>query len=452
MRAFALGLVFLTKVEIFLATAGALGLGVVLASGQKPGSDVPLLRSIVALSMATALPVVLAFLALWLVVPAAAAYHGLADPWIFVLNTDVTSLEFYRWVRGTDQFDMNLRRMLLWLSRYAIFAAPVAVLAFLLPARPVVRAFAASMLFLLLILTLGPGPYIDYLADPNTSPARELRINEWPHATRGFPVVLPLMAGVAVVAWRRARREGRDTAVSELRLVLIAFAFLLLLKIFFNVRLHHYGFALALPALLVFITALLCWIPRIIDHYGGAGTLFRAASLALLLVAGADLFRVIEQQYSHNRFTLGRGGDAFRTGQKAVFANRALEDLQQRMAPGETLAVLPEGIMLNYLARRASSTPHVNFMPPEVILYGEKRILSDLEKAPPDYIAIVHKDTTEYGFPLFGTDYGNTLHAWILENYEPVQLIGRPPLRFTNQFGIEIRRRTVPVQSSSKGG
>ena len=117
------------------------------------------------------------------------------------------------------------------------------------------------------------------------------------------------------------------------------------------------------------------------------------------------------------------------------------------------MAVLPEGVMLNYLARRSSSTAHTNFMPPELILYGEERILADFKKSPPDYVALVHKDTTEYGFPLFGKDYGTLLYAWINANYEPVRLIGRRPLKQKNQFGIEIRRRSEATdQSSSTGG
>ena len=49
------------------------------------------------------------------------------------------------------------------------------------------------------------------------------------------------------------RRAGRDTSAGVLRLAFIVFALALLGKIVFNVRLHHYGFALALPGTVVLL-------------------------------------------------------------------------------------------------------------------------------------------------------------------------------------------------------
>jgi hypothetical protein len=59
---------------------------------------------------------------------------------------------------------------------------------------------------------------------------------------------------------------------------------------------------------------------------------------------------------------------------------------------------------------------------------------------PPDLIALVHKDTTEYGFRYFGTDYGTIFTQWIDNNYEAVSLIGDMPLK-NNRFGILLYRK-----------
>ncbi|HEY0780822.1 MAG TPA: hypothetical protein VGE98_00090, partial [Thermoanaerobaculia bacterium] len=61
---------------------------------------------------------------------------------------------------------------------------------------------------------------------------------------------------------------------------------------------------------------------------------------------------------------------------------------------------------------------------------------------PPDAIALVHKDTSEYGARFFGRDYAQRLAAWIDEKYQPLALAGAPP--FTGRrFGIQllVRRR-----------
>ena len=91
-------------------------------------------------------------------------------------------------------------------------------------------------------------------------------------------------------------------------------------------------------------------------------------------------------------------------------------------------------------------------MPPELLIYGEERILEDFRTAPPDYIAIVHKDTTEYGFPLFGQDYAENLYAWIEQNYSRVHRTGKAPLVQVSQFGIDLLKRNDARQSSSTGG
>jgi hypothetical protein len=85
----------------------------------------------------------------------------------------------------------------------------------------------------------------------------------------------------------------------------------------------------------------------------------------------------------------------------------------------------------------------MNFMPLEFALYGEDRILESFRARPPNYIALVHKDTSEYGFRFFGRDYGQTLWAWVQKNYHPVALIGDPPLR-DEKFGILLVGRNQP--------
>ena len=63
------------------------------------------------------------------------------------------------------------------------------------------------------------------------------------------------------------------------------------------------------------------------------------------------------------------------------------------------------------------------------------------EGAPPDWILLVHKDTSEYGFPLFGPDYGTELASWVSQHYAPVRQFGQPPLTPGTVFGIQLLQR-----------
>jgi len=111
----------------------------------------------------------------------------------------------------------------------------------------------------------------------------------------------------------------------------------------------------------------------------------------------------------------------------------------------ETSIVFPEGVMLNYLTRTGNSCPYVNFMPPELIIFGEDRILNSLHKAPPDCVILVDKDISEYGFHFFSKIYGIKLFSWVQENYMAVETIGNEPCSGKG-FGIVIAKK---VQKSS---
>jgi hypothetical protein len=112
------------------------------------------------------------------------------------------------------------------------------------------------------------------------------------------------------------------------------------------------------------------------------------------------------------------------------------------METQETLAVLPEGTMINYLTRRKNSSPIVTIVPPDIMMFGEERILQLIRKAPPTYIALIHRDDSEFGYRFFGLDYGQSIMHWLREEYRPVQLIGDLPFQ-DNRFGILIIKRKM---------
>ena len=102
--------------------------------------------------------------------------------------------------------------------------------------------------------------------------------------------------------------------------------------------------------------------------------------------------------------------------------------------------VLPEGAMLNYLLRIPSPVPYTVLMPPEVFTYGESTILKAFRKAPPDYVLLLHKDTSEFGYRFFGIHYGVSFLHWLLADYEAVWRLGPTPLQ-ADAGGLLLLRR-----------
>jgi len=174
-------------------------------------------------------------------------------------------------------------------------------------------------------------------------------------------------------------------------------------------------------------------------------------ALAVLAAAIVHHLRWSQQFYGLKTLPVGNGGDVIMTygsevRPKGKIVAEALRWIEERTPDEATLVGFPEGIMLNYLARRETSTPCMNFMMTEMILFGEEDLLDGFRSRPPDYVALVHKDTSEFGFRFFGSDprYGRRILEWVNEHYETAALFGAEPL-VDERFGIKIlRRRDVP--------
>jgi hypothetical protein len=106
----AVGLLYLTKVEVFLAggAATAIGLGLTLCA-ERP--DRRRLRTFVSVFLAAVVaPSALTLLLFWLAMPLGRALRGPLAYWLSASRTDVASLPFYRLVMGVDDIGASARR------------------------------------------------------------------------------------------------------------------------------------------------------------------------------------------------------------------------------------------------------------------------------------------------------------------------------------------------------
>jgi hypothetical protein len=367
------------------------------------------------------IPPLIAFALLCLKMSPSQAFVGVLGSWTSVFNEKIISLKFYRDVMGTSNTTASVEAILRWLGLYALVFGLAAAAAFVLPRRSASKLWLSPVVF---AITAG------VLAVSWHSKA-------WLSAARPLPVLLIMIGIVTLFEFVKSRQDSQASAPLIICLTVLAYAFVLLGKIILNVHVFHYGFVLAMPATLITISALLCWIPLAINQRGGNGSIFRAASLAVLTIAIVTHLAVQQSYLRWKTHQVSQSADLILADPRGEMVNAALSVIASRVQSNETLAVLPEGVMLNYLSRRPSSVPLINFMPLEFAIYGENQILELFHQHPPDYIALVHKDTSEYGVRFFGSDYGQTLWAWVQKNYHPVSLIGDPPLH-DKKFGILI--------------
>ncbi len=422
---FSLGLVALTKMEVLAAAAAANGLGIVAvlhARSELPGRLGPGLAIFAAGAVA---PIVFATLWLAAALGAGPAVEAVGIGWVHLFAEDLASLPFYQRGMGTDDPAGNFAIALLWAARMGGVLAPAAVAALALRSERFGRPWIPALAFVVMAGALAP-----FVGD--------LR---WLQAARP----LPLFGLFALVycAVRLARPEAAARRARWiLQAMLVTFATALLAKIFLLARIYQYGFVLALPASLLFVAALVAWIPGEIRRRGGSGQIFRAAALGLLAVAVIGHLQTMAPHVDARTERLGGVHDAIRvTPVVARVVGRALAAVHATTQPNDTLAVLPEGVMLNFLTRRPTPTPHFSFNPFELRVHGEDEILRAFANAPPAAIVIVHHDTSEHGARFLGRDYGVGLMDWVQRTYTPVLQMGDPPLQPGTRFGVTVLER-----------
>lgn len=420
----ALGLVFLTKPELFVAALLGTGTNLGLSLWAENPNRPLLLGTLGVFAGGVVIPPLLAFLLLWSAMSANQALFGTLGAWPYVWTGKLAATDVYRWGMGTDRPGEHLLKMLTWVGWYAAVLVPAFLAGLALGKRGQRRIWMGVVTFVLLAIILLTVKGIG-----------------WLQIVRPLPLI---MIGLGAAFFIRYLKERKNPPVSGrriLQLSMIVFALVLLGKMILHVRIYHYGFVLAAPATLLLMLALLSWIPAALNRLGGWGGMFQAVSLAIIVVSAGTYLQFQGQRWFVRKIArVSRGANFMYSDLRGAYVNRALKEIEQFVKPGQTLAAFPEGAMLNFLSGRENPTPYYTFQEAELMLFGEERILAAFRSRPPDFVVLVHYDSSLFGLQFFGRDFGKTLYAWIQENYRDLKLIGSPPLR-DKRFGILLMER-----------
>ena len=402
------GLVFLTKAEIFLALFCSLSMALISTLLLKRATIPTLLKSTLSFSVSMALPPIIAASCMVPVLGPVPALKSVAGSFFYLFTTDkVARLPLYMWGMGTDDVGGNLIKMLTMSAVEASFLAVAALLGILFRYSGRRHPVIPTSVFVLCTLVFG---YVfrTYWASVIGRP---------------LPLILLVIAAALTVSLVRRFRSGCFDSRPVQRLAFLTFALVLLGKMLLNSRVDGYGFVLAMPAAMVVTVLIVDWLPGCVSLKGGFGRVSQAAGIAILLVVSGQFVHLTSNHMAAKTVPVSNGSDTILAYPRGLVANEALAALQSIMNPGETMAVVPEGVMLNYLLRVQNPTPYINFMPPEVLMFGEENMVAAFEAHRPDYIIAVPRPVREYGFQGFGNGYASRLVAWIGDNYEELKSI-----------------------------
>ncbi|CAN5537406.1 hypothetical protein BH09PLA1_BH09PLA1_07900 [soil metagenome] len=408
-----LGGVFLTKPEVFAAAALAIGVGVALILRSPRFDRSQRMRAIALLLAGFATPAVVSLLLLALAMPLHDALRGTLGGWWYVFDPQVSGSRFYRLNMGTDQAAHHLGVVIAEFAAAALALGPALILDLAIVRWwPGLKSTLRIAIALVYALALGCAMMIF-----------ESRI-AWVEL---FRTLTPLLAIASIILIACAMRRGNARRV--LRAMLAIFAAGLLGKLLLVARIYHYGFALALPATLVAFAILVSWLPRSIERSNARPVwTLRLAAIAALGIVAFQYLREDARGFHDKPFVVADGtADQFRADPRGS----AVDDMVQILSAlprTTTLAVVPEGSMINYLTRLENPTGQVSLMPPEIAMFGERRILSAFERHPPDYVLLVQANLSDYGYRSL-EEYAGEIDAWIRASYTPLPTPQNPAVR-----------------------
>jgi hypothetical protein len=251
-----------------------------------------------------------------------------------------------------------------------------------------------------------------------------------------IPLALPVLLPVIVLVSLCQTIQQWPLACRPITVLLLAvYAAGLLPKILLNVGWGHYGFVLAMPGMLLLVHVAIDGIPSWMSRRFGSSGTFRALAIGLFAACAVYQSALWLRIDGAKSLAIGKGGDLFYADpnhdDRSLPIERTLDYLQRIMRDDETLAVLPEGVILNYLLRKRNPTPFLIFNPWELDVHGgEERVSGALIDAAPDYMVIVTLDLSVFGRGQFGSpQYGGRIHEFLEDRYEIVgrQVSGSPP-------------------------
>ncbi len=273
----------------------------------------------------------------------------------------------------------------------------------------------------------------------------------WGETGRCLPglMAIYLVACLTSLFWGKNVEKDRRAQMTRLLMAALATAFLA--RMMLNARIYHYGYYQAALAGIMVPAILIGELPQWIG-VGRKGALAIAIGTLALCVPGVVILGARSQDLlSLKTLPVGTGRDQFYAPSPQVdptgeMVNAVIQALREA-PPRQTLLVLPEGVMINYLARRPSPIAPFFYYDTATANGREDRIVEDLGRHPPDWVVIISRGLREFNIERYGdeTDKGRQLLGWVKRYYETVASVGGDPLDY-REYGVVLltRKNGVP--------
>lgn len=116
-------------------------------------------------------------------------------------------------------------------------------------------------------------------------------------------------------------------------------------------------------------------------------------------------------------------GSIYTSKPSAAASKDLINYINSETTPDESIVILPEGLMIDFLTDRKSDDYFNSMLPLYVESFGEEKIVKHFEENKPDYFVLTNENMQNYGFRSICNDYAFELCVFINDNYNHIKTI-----------------------------
>jgi 4-amino-4-deoxy-L-arabinose transferase-like glycosyltransferase len=355
-----------------------------------------------------------------------------SDSFLFLRNLSPELVYFNRRVSGLDQPLRSAAQMVGAVFRIASLAAIIAAVSLLLTRRRKEGAGTHVSVPDLSITDAGRARYsqlwvllaLSVLVFLSLPVAGNIDWDKGPY------LAMPLLlAGMLIVLLARYQKQVSNTRADKETLSLIiitVYALASLARVILRVRSGGAYSSYLLPSSVIVFTY--GWARPFANMFkdGQARRLARNMALGLILADAAATAGLLGYRYrARNTYPIVTPrGTMIAVPDLGRAMGEAIDLINRETAPGEYVAVMPEGTSLDFFTDRLNPLREEITTPGFLDAGGEERAIRQLMESNTRLVLVANRPTPEFGPSVFGRDYCQRLMQWVEQNYEAVAILG----------------------------
>ncbi len=174
---------------------------------------------------------------------------------------------------------------------------------------------------------------------------------------------------------------------------------------------------------LLVLSAIVLFEKYIIENH----KLFKRMIVALMIVFFIPQLFAEKNSFAYYRYKVQTPKGVMYIGNETNPTRLLLDIVLKNTKKDDSVVILPEGHIINFLTDRKTDDMYSNLIPMYVEAFGEKKIIEHYSQNMPNYFVFSTRDVDEYDKEGFCKDYALNFCSWVFNNYHlEYKIIGMP--------------------------